>query len=122
MTFGTWLLIKFKGEFVGEDRYGNRYYRERGGKRNVRNNGRERRWVAYKGAPEGSKVPPVWHAWLHHTMAEPPVGKDGPLYSWQKEHQPNLSGTPQAYRPPGSILAGGHRAPASADYEAWRPE
>lgn len=122
MNLGTWLLIKFKGEFVGEDRYGNRYYRERGAKPNIRNNGRERRWVVYKGEPEGSKVPPVWHAWLHHTMVEPPVGRDGPLYSWQREHQPNLSGTPLAYRPPGSILAGGHRAKASADYEAWRPE
>jgi NADH:ubiquinone oxidoreductase subunit len=39
-----------------------------------------------------------------------------------KEHRPNLTGTPLAYRPPGHTLKGGHRAPASGDYEAWKPE
>lgn len=122
MDIGTWLFTKLKGELVGSDRYGNRYYKERGGKRNVRNNGRDRRWVMYNGTPEGSKVPPVWHAWLHHTTDAPPVGTDGPLYAWQIDHQPNMTGTPQAYRPPGSILKGGHRAKATGDYEAWKPE
>ena len=121
-TLGTLLWTWRKGELVGEDQGGNRYYRERGGRRNVRNNGRERRWVIYRGAPEGSKVPPVWNAWLHHTMLEPPVGQDGPLYGWQKDHQPNMTGTPLAYRPPGSILKGGRRDKASGDYEPWRPE
>lgn len=122
MDIGTWLFTKLRGELVGEDLYGNRYYCERGGRKNVRNNGRQRRWVMYKGAPEGSKVPPVWHAWLHHTTAEPPVGKDGPLYAWQKVHMANMTGTPLAYRPPGSILKGGRRDKASGDYEPWRPE
>jgi len=34
---------------------------------------------------------------------------------------PNLTGTPAAYHPPGSVLHGGARAHATADYEPWRP-
>jgi NADH:ubiquinone oxidoreductase subunit len=41
---------------------------------------------------------------------------------WEKEHLPNLTGTAAAYRPPGSLLGGGQRAPATGDYEAWQPE
>ena len=31
-TFGTQLWTKLYGEFVGEDEFGNRYYRTKGGK------------------------------------------------------------------------------------------
>ena len=34
---------------------------------------------------------------------------------------PNLTGTNEAYRPPGHVLVGGKRQPATADYEPWRP-
>jgi NADH:ubiquinone oxidoreductase subunit len=43
-------------------------------------------------------------------------------YAWEKPHMPNLTGTPRAYRPPGSVLRGGHRASATGDYEPWQPE
>jgi NADH:ubiquinone oxidoreductase subunit len=33
----------------------------------------------------------------------------------------NMTGTPAAYRPPGSILASGKRPPATGDYQAWQP-
>jgi len=36
-------------------------------------------------------------------------------------HQPNYTGTVQAYRPPGSALHGSHRPQVSADYDAWTP-
>jgi NADH:ubiquinone oxidoreductase subunit len=39
-----------------------------------------------------------------------------------KERLPNLTGTPAAYLPPGAIERGGQRAPATGDYEAWRPD
>ena len=32
-----------------------------------------------------------------------------------------LTGTALAYRPPGHTLKGGHRAPATGDYEPWTP-
>jgi NADH:ubiquinone oxidoreductase subunit len=43
-------------------------------------------------------------------------------YAWEKDHQPNLTGTPLAYHPPGSVLRGGHRAATTGDYEPWTPE
>jgi NADH:ubiquinone oxidoreductase subunit len=76
----------------------------------------------YNGVVEASRVPPQWHAWLHHTMAEVPQDADHLQYPWQKEHQPNLTGTPAAYRPPGSVLRGGDRPRATGDYEPWIPE
>ena len=108
---------------VGTDAYGNRYYRERNGGALIKGGGmesRERRWVLYRGQPEASKVPPEWHGWLHHIVDALPLA-DAPRRPWQKDHQPNLTGTPAAYHPPGSIVKGGHRSPAAGDYEAWTP-
>lgn len=121
-TLGTRLLTWLRGELVGSDSYGNRYYRLKGDKPSGRGGGRfsrERRWVLYAGEPEGSKVPAEWHAWLHHTVDDVP----GPRtrYPWEKPHQPNLTGSAAAYHPRGSVLRGSHRAPAAGDYEPWSP-
>jgi NADH:ubiquinone oxidoreductase subunit len=112
---GTWLYTLIFGEAVGSDEFGNRYYRNR---RRTRY-GRERRWVVFKGLVEASKVPPEWHAWLHH-MADQPLSTVK-VRPWQKQHLPNLTGTPHAYRPRGHDLRGGKRAPATGDYEPWTP-
>ncbi len=122
MSIGTRLYTWLRGELVGADAFGNRYYRERDGvRRDVGGLDRQRRWVIYRGEPEASKVPPEWHAWLHHTTDEPPLGAR-PRRPWLKEHVPNLTGTPYAYRPPGHEFRGGQRAKATGDYEPWRPE
>ncbi|MGD9615251.1 MAG: NADH:ubiquinone oxidoreductase subunit NDUFA12 [Alphaproteobacteria bacterium] len=122
-TLGTWLLTWLRGAHVGTDEYGNRYYRLKNDKPQPLGGGRfsrERRWVIYKGEAEGSKVPPEWHAWLHHMYDEVPTPRQ--RYPWEKPHQPNMTGTPLSYRPRGSVLRGGHRAPATGDYQPWRPE
>ena len=124
-TLGTRLMTWLSGEPVGVDEFGNRYYREKGHRVLPRGGGRrsrEKRWVLYAGEPDGSKVPPQWHAWLHHTVDEVPRPDGRRRYSWEKEHQPNLTGTPYAYHPEGSVLRGGLRAPATGDYEPWTPE
>ena len=41
--------------------------------------------------------------------------------AWQKPHRMNMTGTPEAYRPAGSILAKGRRPKATGDYKAWKP-
>lgn len=112
-TLGTRLFTWRKGQLVGTDAQGNRYYRERNG---------ERRWVIYNGAVEASRVPPEWHAWLHRLVDSPPSERPLPTKLWEKEHAPNLTGTVGAYFPPGSLNEGGRRARASGDYEAWQPE
>jgi NADH:ubiquinone oxidoreductase subunit len=122
-TLGTMLLTWLRGQRVGADEFGNRYYRLRGFKPQQLGGGRfsrERRWVMYRGTPEASKVPAEWHAWLHHSVAEPPLQRQ--RYAWEKPHLPNLTGTPLAYHPQGSVLRGGHRAAATGDYEPWTPE
>lgn len=125
MSVGTKLFTWLRGELVGSDQFGNRYYREKGRralKRGAGRESRERRWVLYNGEVEASRVPPEWHGWLHHTVNEVPASSGQKRYAWQKDYVPNLTGTPEAYRPPGSVLRGGQRARATGDYEAWTPE
>jgi NADH:ubiquinone oxidoreductase subunit len=120
MTIATRLYTWLRGLQVGTDAFGNRYYRDKTGA--TRCDGRrEKRWVLYNGAAEASKVPAEWHGWLHHTVNTLPDPDAKPLRSWQKEHVPNLTGTPSAYRPPGHDFQGGHRAKATGDYEPWIP-
>ncbi len=90
---------------MGADSFGNTYYER------LSKNARPKRWVLYKGRAEGSKIPPEWHLWLHHTTASPPQKQRA--YPWQKPHQPNLSGTSHAYKP-----APSRKKPA---YQAWTP-
>ena len=119
-TFGTQFWTWMYGEAVGEDEFGNRYYRTRGGKIDPTLHV-ERRWVIYKGYAESSTIPPAWHGWMHHIVDQPPTQVTYKPRAWEKPHRPNLTGTPGAYRPPGSTLALGRRPRATGDYKAWTP-
>lgn len=118
-TMGTRFHTWRKGSLVGEDGQGNRYYESKDG---AAIGGYQRRWVIYNGLAEASCVPPEWHGWLHHTVDTPPNAESYQPREWQKPHMPNLTGTPQAYRPAGSLHKGSHRPQATGDYKAWRPE
>ncbi|MFQ5783579.1 MAG: NADH:ubiquinone oxidoreductase subunit NDUFA12 [Alphaproteobacteria bacterium] len=116
-TMVTRLFTWRKGELVGEDEFGNRYYRERA---TPAPGMRWRRWVVYRGEDEASKVPPGWHAWLHHMSDAPPDEAASGRRPWQKPHLPNLTGTTAAYRPPGD-LAGKRPEGMPPPYQPWRP-
>lgn len=118
-ALGTYLFTRRKGELVGQDELGNRYYRERGAK-DWRS---ERRWVVFADGTDidGSLVPPGWHGWLNHAREKAPSEAPLTVKRWEKEHLPNLSGSPQAYVPPGHERRGGQRQRATGDYEPWRP-
>ena len=120
-TLSTGLHTLLHGERVGQDEFGNVYYRRRGGKID-KALGFERRWVICKGLAEGSATPPGWYGWLHHTVDTPPTQENYEPKPWQLAYQENKTGTAQAYRPPGSLLATGRRAPSDGDYGAWSPE
>lgn len=110
-TLNTQLYTWRRGVKVGEDAQGNAFFTTKDGKR---------RWVIYAGEVEASRVSPDWHGWLHHTFKETPSDRPLPRQSWEKPHQENLTGTPLAYAPEGSIR---RNAPvARKDYEAWTPE
>jgi NADH:ubiquinone oxidoreductase subunit len=119
-TFGTQLWTWRYGEFVGDDEFGNRYFRSKGGRVDP-TLGFERRWVIYNGLADASRVPPGWYGWLHHTVDGPPTQETYRPRDWQKPHRPNLTGTPKAWRPPGSTLAAGRRPAATGDYKPWTP-
>jgi NADH:ubiquinone oxidoreductase subunit len=110
-TLGTRFHTWRHGKAVGEDQSGNLYYQNADG---------SRRWVIFNGEAEASTVGPEWHGWLHHTWQEPPTVAPRQPKAWEKPHNPNLTGTNLAYRPPGSIE---HVAPKNLrhDYEPWTP-
>ncbi len=117
-TIGTRLHTLLKGKHVGTDPFGNRYYVERSPEKGART----RRWVVYRGLAEPSKVPPMWHGWLHYTLPDPPKENAVKHYDWEKGHVPNLTGTAGAYLPPGHLKRGGYRDSSTSDYEAWIPK
>ena len=88
-TFGTRIKTILFGKLVGKDFSGNKYYQNKKGKR----------WVIYNGEINASKITSDWFSWIHHTVNNIPSQKNMEKYSWQKPHQPNLTGTDSAYYP-----------------------
>lgn len=119
-TIGTqFTLWRRKAKLVGSDEQGNRYFEE---KEPSASDGRKRRFVVYHGVAEGSRVTPDWHGWMHHTFDEPPTVAPLKRRAFEKDHVPNMTGTPLAYRPPGSLSRPDSGKGVGPDYEAWSPE
>ena len=97
-------LIKLTSKKVGVDEFGNQYFL---GKNN-------KRFVIYNGIAESTKIPAMWHGWIHHSCDEIP--SDLKKYSWQKIHLPNLTGTKNAYSPLNSPSS-----KTSSTYNSWNP-
>ena len=112
-TWGTRLYLWRFFKPVGTDAFGNSYFQAKKG---------DKRWVVYNGPAEASAIPPGWHGWMHHRTDTPPTDEAYAPLSWEKPHIPNLTGTPQAYRPDGSLLNTGERPRVTGDYDAWSPE
>lgn len=110
-TLNTQFFTWRKGIRVGADADGNQFYR---------NANDSRRWVIFNGEAEASKINPDWHGWLHRTWNEPPTDKPLVHKAWERAHQENLTGSPAAYAPVGSIRRS--ETTARSDYDAWVPE
>lgn len=121
-TWGTRLWLARHAELVGTDDFGNRYYEQRWKKGSTGPLDRPRRWVTYKSASDPTTVSADWHGWLHYSVDTPPTEEAYRPHPWQKPHTPNMTGTREAHRPQGSILASGQRPRATGDYKPWRPE
>lgn len=115
-TIGTRFFTWRVGKQVGTDEMGNIYYEGP-----LSTYGLPKRWVVYKGYADASAIPPGWHGWMHHRTNIAPPQDDYKPRDWQKAHQANLTGTAKAYRPKGSIAAGGERPRVTGDYDAWTP-
>jgi NADH:ubiquinone oxidoreductase subunit len=99
------ICIRCNNKKVGVDSYGNEYYQ---------NAKTKKRFVVYQGKPEASKVVANWHSWLHYTTNELRITNQL-TYSWQINHQPNLTGTADAYHP--KLTAKTNSAP-----NFWQPK
>ena len=108
------LYLKWRTTFIGSDDLGNRYFEEKKISRGEKN----RRFVLYKGNEEASKVPALWHAWLHYMSDIVPTNIC--LYTWEQSHVPNLTGTKYAHNPKVAHITqtGTFLKP---DYVAWTP-
>ena len=78
--------------------------------------------MIYTGNNDSRRVPPGWNAWLRGTISELPDKGLPQRRAFEQPPQPNVTGTPSAYRPAGSLDASGVRAAATGDYQAWKPE
>jgi len=118
-TLGTRFYTWRKGTFVGQDEAGNRYYKAKSA---VPQSISEHRWVIYNGYSEASKIAPGWHGWMHHRTDVSPTQENYVAREWEKPHLENLTGTADAYHPPGSIAVGGAPLKPARDYQPWKPE
>lgn len=82
MYLSSWFYTKIFGNLLASDEYGNKYYTNRK---------KTKRWVKFHKIDETSKVPQLWHAWLHEIIDYVP--KDMKKFDWQGEHIPNTTGT-----------------------------
>ena len=88
-TIGTRIETIFFGKLAGKDSFGNKYYKNKKGKR----------WVIYKGEIDASKISNEWYSWMHYTKNKIENLHDLKKYEWQKPHQPNQTGTDNSYHP-----------------------
>jgi NADH:ubiquinone oxidoreductase subunit len=109
----SWLYSKL----VGQDQFGNRYYLAKG----KDDMGKYKRSVIYKGINEPSKVPPMWHQWLHYLTDQIPVNQKKHL--WEKDHTPNGTGTKFAHHNLEHDVKGKKIAPLVNNlYQPWTPK
>ena len=117
MSLGTKIYTWFKGNLVGSDELGNKYYCSSKDFKNLK----EKRWVIFNGEIEASKIPPHWHAWLHKSIDNPPLGYSH-KYKWQKNHKPNMTGTSDAYFPSSHPLSKNYDPEKKEEeYKSWTP-
>jgi hypothetical protein len=100
-TVGTLFHTWRKGELVGQDEAGNRYYQTKGGIKDPAL-GIVRRWVIYKGDAEASRIPQGWYGWMHTSSKSRP----------RMRIIPRTSGNcPTKQMRPGHRMRGVHRDP-----------
>jgi NADH dehydrogenase len=104
-TTVSFLNTFFFGILVGIDVSKYKYYVDN----------KDKRWVIFNSEVEATKIPPEWHAWIHHLIKDTPTKADFSKYDWQKDHEENKTGTEEAYNP------NKYRPQTKADYESWRP-
>ncbi|XP_013384132.1 NADH dehydrogenase [ubiquinone] 1 alpha subcomplex subunit 12 [Lingula anatina] len=85
------------GFFVGEDKYGNKYWQ------NDFYFFGSNRWVEYSPQVgmriDASQIPAEWHRWLHYVTDIPPSEEPPVQHRWMADHEQNPTGTGSRYIP-----------------------
>ncbi|MCY7338656.1 MAG: NADH:ubiquinone oxidoreductase subunit NDUFA12 [Sphingomonas bacterium] len=113
-SWGTTIFSRRNGEEVGRDDSGNIYFKHR--------KDAARRWVMYTGNNDSSRIPPGWNAWLRGTIDGLPDAALPQRRAFELPPQANVTGSPDAYRPSGSLGGARVRPAATGDYQAWKPD
>ncbi|OWF55729.1 NADH dehydrogenase [ubiquinone] 1 alpha subcomplex subunit 12-like [Mizuhopecten yessoensis] len=97
--------------FVGEDKFGNKYYQNDnyfiGRNRIVHYN------VEVVGFDkDASQIPAEWHGWMHYVTDNPPTKVPPKPRKWFAEHTENMTGTSDDYVP---------YSTARPKIESWTP-
>ncbi len=117
MSLGTKIYTWLKGNLVGSDDLGNKYYCSCKDYKDLK----AKRWVIFNGEIEASNIPPHWHAWLHKSIDNPPLDYSH-KYKWQKNHKPNMTGTSEAYFPSSHPLSKNYDPEKKEEeYKSWTP-
>tara|TARA_B100001173_G_C15562657_1_gene368733 strand:- start:120 stop:479 length:360 start_codon:yes stop_codon:yes gene_type:complete len=103
-TFGTRLTVLFSGKLVGKDESGNKYYKTK----------KDKRYIIYNGEVDASKIPSEWYSWMHFTPNKIENTNELKKFEWQKPHQPNLTGSNEAYSPKSNTEA------TKKKYKSWK--
>ncbi|WP_342271283.1 complex I NDUFA12 subunit family protein [Candidatus Tisiphia endosymbiont of Parasteatoda lunata] len=108
MLFIDNFFIPIFSKEIGKDQFGNKYYQSK--KQNYL--GQAKRQVVYKGKVEASKVPPMWHAWLHYMTNEVPTNNN--KFDWQQNYLLNITGTSLSH----NLIK---NSTTEAKYSSWKP-
>ena len=108
----TIFIAKLSARLVGKDEFGNLYYEHN---KNLTSVGKKKRFCIYNGTPESSRVPAVFHSWLHYAVDNINIGKFLPTHKWLKQHTINMTGTSMAQKPSKSKVKQQY-------YKVWKPK
>ncbi len=107
----TIIIAQLFAKKMGQDQFGNLYFEH---KKHVISTGKKKRFCIYNGTPESSRVPAMFHSWLHYITDDINAIKFLSKYSWQKDHTINMTGTEKAYKIDKTKIKQLH-------YQSWRP-
>ena len=80
----------FSGKFVGEDKFGNKYYE---------NKKKKKDGLFINGEIEATKIPVEWYSWMHSIKNKIEDTSRFKKIQLAKNHLSNQTGTDKAYNP-----------------------
>ena len=113
-NIGTILYSFLKGKKVGQDKIGNKFY--------VHKNNENKKWVLYKYIVDPTSLDVKWQIWLTTANSNAPLSIEENNFKWQKDKQPNLTGTINSYHPKININKSKKDIKNENKNSTWSPE